>query len=187
MQTHYRVTECLLGEEVVGRHDTDFLQKVVYYVLSKKYFIFLDFKKAIRVERYQNWEFPCDFAEREQNRNATSCSSNKQKHQNTHTHTHIKVAKRWMLNFGTVFKIQLMLSVVCGWLGQMSRKITIRLLLCHSHNSALYKRWPPAVSQKDITYNDQSAFHHSQECPRIAAMYHALADLLCYSHHIATG
>ena len=24
----------------------------------------------------------------------------------------IKVAKRWMLNFGTVFKIQLMLSVV---------------------------------------------------------------------------
>lgn len=106
---------------------------------------------------------------------------------NTHTHTHIKVAKRWMLNFSTIFKIQLMLSLVCGWLGQMSRKIMIRLLLCHSHNSALYKRWPLAVSQEDIACNDQSAFHHSQECPRIAAMYHALADLLCYSHHIATG
>lgn len=54
MQTHYSVTECLLGEEVMGKHDIDFLQKVVYYVLSKKYFIFLDFIRAIRVERYQN-------------------------------------------------------------------------------------------------------------------------------------
>ena len=161
----------------MGKHDTDFLQKVVYYVLSKKYFIFLDFIRAIRVERYQNWDLPCDFAEREQNRNATSCSSNKQKHQKKKKT--IKVAKRWMLNFGTVFKIQLMLSVVWGRLGQMSWKIMIRLLLCNSHNSALYKRWSPAVSQEDIACNDQSALHHSQECPRIAAMHHALADLLC--------